>query len=107
MSAMSAKSGSTTFFIDGVNLGGATGRLFGRAGGAPANGLVPLERLAAKLKGPVAHYDLLHSIFAEKRVFSFEIHSGLKVAVSATGVISELVKRGDEMAALVEFDVMA
>ena len=106
MTAMEAKSTSVTYFIDGKNLSGTSGALFGRTAAAPGKTLFPLERLAVRLATQLSHYDGLREHFEKKRVFHFEIHHGLQVRLSAAGIISELLKRENGVICLVELELL-
>jgi hypothetical protein len=106
MTALEAKSTSDTFFIDGKNLSGTSGALFGRTAAVPPRTVFPLERLAVRLITQLSHYEELHERFEKKRVFHFEIHRGLQVRLSAPGIISEMVKRENKTVCLVELDLL-
>ncbi|MCD8141081.1 MAG: hypothetical protein LUE17_15155 [Planctomycetaceae bacterium] len=105
MSAVEPQSTNDSYFINGKHISGATGTLFGRVGQPTTDALVPLERLATRLTVPIANYDDLHVLFEKREVVLFEIHRGLKVTLSVTAVIAEVVKKDDGAAVLLEYDL--
>lgn len=105
MSAVEAKSTPDTYFINGKNLSGAKGALFGRVRSPSDGTLVQLERLATRLTFSATHYEDLHGPFSRKEVVIFEIHRGVRVLLSVPAVVSEMVKKGDIVAALLEYEL--
>ncbi len=105
MSAVEPQSTNDSYFINGKNISGASGSLFGRVREPSPDALVPLERLATRLIVPVSHYDELHALFEKREVVLFEIHRGLKVTLSVTAVIAEVIKKDDSAAVLLEYDL--
>ncbi|MCD8352584.1 MAG: hypothetical protein LUC93_18430 [Planctomycetaceae bacterium] len=105
MSAVDPVSTNDSYFINGRNISGASGTLFGRVAEPSTDTLVQLERLATRIIAPVSHYDELHALFEKREVVLFEIHRGLKVTLSVTAVIAEVVKKDDSTAVLLEYDL--
>lgn len=106
MSAIDPRSTPDTYFINGRNISGSAGDLYGRACEPAAGSLVSLGRLAVRLRTQLTHYDELCGYFERKKAFGFEIHRGLHVRLSVTAVISELVRNADAVSCLVEFDLL-
>lgn len=107
MTAVEAKSTPDTYFINGKNLAGATGVLYGRVASTEAlAGLIPLERLAVRMTMPASHHGELHGYFERRELFSFEIHRGMQVRLSVVAVVAELEKKDMSASCLVEFEVL-
>lgn len=106
MSAIEEKDSMNTYFINGKNLSGASVTLFIRSQSSREGALVPLDRIIARVVFPLAHYDEMRANFSEKGAVIFDIHRGSRPTLSVTAVISEIKKRDDAGAALLEFVIL-
>ena len=106
MNAIEAIGTDVTYLLNGRSLSGATGLLYGRVAMDVGESLTPLDRLALRLSVPLPHYKMLHRQFLRRETFPFEIHQGLVVRLSTRAVISELLRKPDHVACLVEFNLL-
>lgn len=108
MEAVNVPVNNDTFFINDKAITGTTGEVFCRPKIDPLKqapkGSVPIDRLIYRLVVPKSHYDKLHEIFANKRIFFFEVHRHLNPMLAVAAVISGLDKAADgNIVCIVEF----